>query len=72
MQAIHPVSAKNKPQIKSKNKMILKNHFLDQDKSFQKLFKFRTWFSLPGALHLNMVCLTCDIYFGCFKKLSKN
>ena len=51
--------------------MILQNHSLDQDKSFQKLFKFRTWICLPCTLHLNMVCFTCDIYFGYLKKTIK-
>ena len=38
MQIIHPVSAYNKPQIKSRNTMILLLIFtLDQDKSCQKL-----------------------------------
>ena len=56
---------------KSNNKMILQNHSLDQDKSFQKLLKFRTWLCLPCTLNLcilNMVCFTCGVYFGYFKK----
>ena len=52
----------------SRSKMTLQNHFLDQGKSFQKLLKFRTWFYLPCALHFNMVCFTCDIYFGYFDR----
>ena len=51
--------------------MILQNDSLDQDKSFQKLLKFVTWFCLPGTLHPNMVCFTCDIYFGYLKKKVK-
>ena len=31
-----------KPQIKSRNKMVLQNHFLVQGKPFQKLLKLRT------------------------------
>ena len=39
MQIMHPVSAKSKSQIKSRNTMILQNHSHDQDKSFQKLLE---------------------------------
>ena len=35
------------------------------------MLKFRTWLCLPCTLHLNMVCFTSDIYFGCFKKAIK-
>ena len=59
--------------------MILQNHSLSQDKTFQILLKFRTSLCLPCALHLNMVCFTCDMvcftcdnYFGCLKKTQKN
>ena len=51
--------------------MTLQNRSLEQGKSFQKLLKFITWFCLPCTLHLNMVCFTCDIYFGYFKKKKK-
>ena len=51
--------------------MVLQNHSLDQDKSFQKLLKFRTWLCLPCILHFNMVCLIYDIYFGYFKETQK-
>ena len=51
--------------------MVFQNHFLNQDKSVQKLQKCRTWLCLPGTLYLNMVCFTCDIYFGYFKKTVK-
>ena len=43
--------------------MILRNHYLDQDESFQKLLKFRTLFFSPWTLLLNMVCFASDIYF---------
>ena len=39
MQAMDPMSVKNKPQIKTRNKTILQNQ---STKSFQKLLKFRT------------------------------
>ena len=48
--------------------MILHNRSFDQEKSFQKLLKFRTWFCLPCTLHLTMVCFTCGIYFGYLNK----
>ena len=58
--------------------MILQNHSLSQDKTFQILLKFRTWLCLPCTLHLNMACFTCDMvcftrdnYFGCLKKTLK-
>ena len=50
--------------------MILQNHSLDQDKSFKKLLSLELG-CLPCTLQLNMVCFTCDIYFGYFKKTVK-
>ena len=41
MQIMHPMSAKNEPQIKSRNTMILQSHSLDQDKAFEKFLKFK-------------------------------
>ena len=36
--------------------MILQNHSLDQDKSFQKLLSLELgWICLPCTLHLNVV-----------------
>ena len=71
--ALHTRSAPNKPQIKSRNKIIGQNHSFDQGKAFWKLLKFRTWFCLLCTLHLNMLCCsTCEVYFGYFKKLSEN
>ena len=50
--------------------MDLQNHYLDQDKSFQKLLKFRTWFCLCCTLYCNIVCFTSGVYFWYFKKKS--
>ena len=69
MQIMHPMRGQNRPQIRSGN-TILKN--IDQDKSFQKLLRFRFWLCLLGTLHLNVVCFTCDIYFGYSKETVKN
>ena len=51
--------------------MVLQNHFPDQDMSFQKKLNFRTWFCLPWTLYHNIVCFTCVICFGYFKKTVK-
>lgn len=59
------------PQIYWRNKMVLQNYILDQDKSYWKLVTLRTWFYLPCPLHLNMVCFACDIYFAYFTKTVK-
>ena len=71
MQIRCPVSSQNKPQVKSRNMMILQNHSLDQDKSFQKLLKFRTFLCLPCTLQLNMVCLHVIVTLEIFKKTVK-
>ena len=66
MQIMHPMSAENEPQIKSRNTMILQSHSLDQDKAFEKFLKFKTLKSLK-IVYLD--CLTwyaLHVIFGYF------
>ena len=70
MQVTHPISVSKKPRINSRNKMVLQNHSVDQNKSFRKLLNFRTWLCLPCIVHLNMPHLTCE--FLCFTSLFVN